>query len=596
MPYSPPLRDIDFALNHVANLKEISQLEGYGHADPETISDLLEEAGRFFSEVIAPLNRSGDIEGSRLVDGKVVTPEGFKDAYSKFVEAGWPGAHMSEEWGGGGLPYLVGLVIQEFSKSANMAFSLCPMLTQGGIEALIELGTTEQHDTFLEKLVTGEWTGTMDLTEPEAGSDVGALRTRAEPQEDGTYRLFGQKIFITWGDQDFTENVVHLVLARTPDSPPGTTGISMFIVPRNLVDEDGNPGEENDLRVVSLEHKLGIHASPTCVMSFGDRGDGALGYVLGGEGDGMKNMFIMMNAARIGVGIEGLAIGEGAYQKALQFTRERKQGRLPGQPATESVAIIEHPDVRRMLLTMKSYNEAMRRLLYVVAQGVDLERHDPDESTRRAAGQRVALLTPIAKAWCTDLGVEQASLGIQIHGGMGYIEETGAAQYFRDSRIAPIYEGTNGIQAIDLLMRKLPMGNGAVMTALCDEIAATIKELQGHTDLNATRLNMEDGLEALRLGTEHLLSVMGNHPSQALAGATPYLGLAGNVIGGWLMARSALVAKDLIESNGPDAWMASKITTGRFYCEQLMPKAFGLLDGVRGGDELLFAIPTDSLD
>ncbi len=595
MSYVPPLRDIEFALNHVADLESVSKLDGLEHADPETVSGLLDEAGRFFSEVIAPLNRIGDIQGSRLEDGRVVTPDGFKEAYATFVESGWAGAHLPEEWGGGGLPYLVGIVIQELFKSANMAFSLCPMLTQGGIEALIDVGTPEQQTTYLEKLVTGKWTGTMNLTEPGAGSDVGALRTKAVPQKDGTYRIFGQKIFITWGDQDFTDNVIHLVLARTPDAPAGTRGISMFIVPRNMVDADGNPGEENDLRVVSLEHKLGIHASPTCAMSFGDGGDGAVGYLLGEEGAGMSNMFIMMNAARIGVGLEGLAIGEGAYQMALSHAIEREQGRLPGQLATDSVAIVEHPDVRRMLLTMRSYNEAMRRLLYIVAQGVDEERRSADEESRRTAGARVALLTPIVKAWCTDMGVELASIGIQVHGGMGYVEETGAAQYFRDSRIAPIYEGTNGIQAIDLVMRKIPMGNGAVVQGLFDDIATTIKTLEGHDDLNAARLNLEDGLDVLRIGTEHLLAVMEEDPNQALAGATPYLGLAGHVVGGWLMARSALAAKELIATNGDDEWLASKVTTGRFYCEQLMPTAFGLLDGVRGSNDLLFDITPELL-
>lgn len=589
------MRDVEFAMNQVADLEGLSQLEGFEHADPETMSGLLEEAARFFSEVISPLNRSGDVEGSRLEKGQVVTPEGFKEAYAKFVESGWPGAHLPEEWGGGGLPYLVGVALQEFSKSANMSFSLCAMLTQGGIEALTKLGTPEQQETYLEKLVTGEWTGTMNLTEPQAGSDVGALTTRAEPQEDGTYRLFGQKIFITWGDQDFTENVIHLVLARTPDSPPGSRGISMFIVPRNLLDADGNPGEPNDLRVVSLEHKLGIHASPTCAMSFGENGDGATGYILGEEGDGMRNMFIMMNAARIGVGIDGLAIGEGAYQKALAFAQERQQGRLPGQSATESVAIIDHPDVRRMLLTMKSYNEAMRRLVYVVAQGVDLERRGPDEDTRRTATDRVALLTPIVKAWCTDLGVELASLGIQVHGGMGYIEETGAAQYLRDSRIAPIYEGTNGIQAIDLVTRKLPMGNGAVIGSLLDDMATTIKQLESHKDLDSTRLNLEDGVEALKMASEHLLSALPDDPNQALAGATPYLTLAGTVIGGWLMARSILAAKDLMSENSGDVWLATKVTTGRFYCEQLLPRSFGYLDAVKGDQEVLLGATTDVL-
>ncbi|HSO48972.1 MAG TPA: acyl-CoA dehydrogenase family protein, partial [Acidimicrobiia bacterium] len=473
--YAPRLDDINFTLGHVAGLEEVSKLNGYQHADPETVAAILEEAGRFFSEVMAPLNQIGDRQGSVLgEDGSVRTPDGFKEAYQKFVESGWAAAHLPEEWGGGGLPYMVGVVIEEMFKTANMAFALCPTLTHGAVEALRIHGSEALLGAYMEKLVRGEWTGTMNLTESEAGSDLGALRTRAEPQADGTYRIFGTKIFITWGDQDLTENIIHFVLARLPDSAPGTKGISMFMVPKFILDENGNPGQRNDYKIVSLEHKLGIHASPTCVVSFGDAGEGAVGYVVGEAGSGMRSMFTMMNAARIGVGMEGVAVGERAYQRALRYARERVQGRAIGASDTARVPILQHPDVRRMLLTMKANVEAMRSLLYVTAAEADRHIRGETEDAREVAGSRLSLLTPIVKAWCTDLGVEVASLGIQVHGGAGYIEETGAAQYLRDSRIAPIYEGTNGIQAIDLVLRKLPLENGAVVTALITEMTEVV--------------------------------------------------------------------------------------------------------------------------
>jgi alkylation response protein AidB-like acyl-CoA dehydrogenase len=468
--YQPPLDDINFALTHVAGLEDIAKLDGFQHADPGTVSEILEEAARFFSEVMAPLNRSGDEQGSRLVDGTVVTPDGFDEAYQKYVDSGWSSAHFPEEWSGGGLPYTVGIVIQEMFKTANMGFSLCAMLTQGGVDALLAHGTEEQRRIYLPHLTSARWSGTMNLTEPEAGSDLGALHTRAERADDGTYRIFGTKIFITWGDQDLTENVVHLVLARTPDAPAGTRGISMFIVPKFIPDADGSPGQRNDLRVISLEHKLGIHASPTCVVSFGDDGDGAIGYLLGDEQKGMRNMFTMMNGARLGVGLEGLGVTERAYQQALGYAHERMQGRKMGSGSATDVAIVEHPDVRRMLITMKAYSQAMRALLYYSAAETDYAKHSDNPDRRNLARNRVALLTPLAKAWCTDIGVEMASLGIQVHGGMGYIEETGAAQHFRDSRIAPIYEGTNGIQAIDLLTRKLTIEDGAMVRDMISEM------------------------------------------------------------------------------------------------------------------------------
>ncbi len=586
--YAPRLDELNFLLNHVAGLEEVSKLNGYQHADPETVANMLEEAGRFFSEVIAPLNQIGDRQGSVLdEDGTVRTPDGFKEAYRKYVDAGWAAAHMPEEWGGGGLPYLVGVVIEEMFKTANMAFALCPMLTHGTVEALVTHGSEALQATYLEKLVAGEWSGTMNLTEPEAGSDLGALRTRAIPQEDGSYRLFGTKIFITWGDQDLTENVIHMVLARTPEASPGTRGISMFLVPKFIPDEDGNPGPRNDLRVVSLEHKLGIHASPTCVISFGEEGEGALGYIVGEPQSGMRNMFTMMNAARVGVGMEGVAIAERAYQRALAYARQRVQGRMVGAKDKQSVPIIEHPDVRRMLLTMKAYVEAMRALLYVVAAEADHCFHDESEERRQRSASRLALLTPVVKAWCTDIGVELASIGIQVHGGAGYIEETGAAQLLRDSRIAPIYEGTNGIQAVDLVLRKLPLEGGAVVTELITEMADVAAAMNDHEELALFRDRLTTSIQGLAETSSWLGERLaaGDVPS-ALAGASPYLRQLGTVAGGWLMARSALAALEH-PADVSEEFVTEKVVTARFYGEQLLPLADALVAAVKGGSDIL---------
>ena len=595
--YRPPLEDIEFTLNHVADLPEVSKLDGFQHLDADTVSGILSEAGRFFAEVIAPLNWIGDQQGSTLDEsGQVRTPDGFKEAYRKYVEAGWGGAHVAEEYGGGGLPYTVGIVLQEMFKSANMAFSLCPLLTQAAIEALIQHGDDEQRGIYLEKLVTGEWAGTMCLTEPHAGSDVGALSTKAVRQDDGTYRITGTKIFITWGDQDLTDNIVHLVLARTPDAAPGTKGISMFLVPKFLVNSDGSLGERNDIKIVSLEHKLGIHASPTCVVSFGDSGEGAVGYLVGEEQSGMRYMFTMMNTARIGVGVEGLAITERVYQQAVAYALERLQGREVGAPPTVSTPIVRHPDVRRMLMTIRAYREALRGLLYLTARYVDEERHAESADTREQATEMVALLTPITKAWSTDVGVEMASLGIQVHGGVGYVEETGAAQHYRDVRIAPIYEGTNGIQAIDLVMRKLPMGGGEVVQRLITQIAETAAQLRQSPALEDFSVCLEDGVEAVSEAVEVLLSRLQDRPNDALAGATPFLRLFGTVIGGWLLGKAALASEQqLAAGSGDSSFLEAKIATARFYGEQILPSALGLVDSVKATSEGLFTIPDADL-
>jgi 3-(methylthio)propanoyl-CoA dehydrogenase len=583
--YVPPLRDIRFVLEQLVDLPGLSKLEAYDHADPGTVFGVIEESGRFMAGVLGPLNRVGDTAGCTFDgDGKVTTPPGFIEAYRQYVEAGWGAVPFLPEFGGGGFPWLVTVVMQEMVASANMAFSLCPLLTQHG--------SPEQQATFLDKMVSGEWTGTMNLTEPEAGSDLGALRTTAVPAGDGSWRITGQKIFITFGEHDLAGNIIHLVLARVPGAPPGTKGISCFIVPKYLVNADGSLGTRNDVRCVSIEHKLGIHASPTCVMSFGDAG-GATGYLIGAANQGMRYMFTMMNNARLSVGVQGLGVAERAYQDALRYAQQREQGRAIGAPAGVPSPIVEHPDVRRMLLTMKAYNEAMRALLYTNAVSIDLARHHHDPVEREARRELADLLTPISNAWCTDLGVELTSIGLQVHGGMGYVEETGAAQYLRDSRIAPIYEGTNGIQAIDLVIRKVPMRGGGVVGDLLVQIEALDAELAtAGPELAGPRMALASGLSALREATDWIMSHGLAEPNDARAGATPYLRLFGLVIGGWLLARSALAASRLLHNAaGADAvFLQEKIGTARFYTEQLLPQAAGLLPAVTAGAGPLFNV------
>jgi len=566
--YTPPLGDIGFVLRHIVDFDAIAELEPYKHADFDTSMALLEEAGRFMAQVVAPTNKSGDEQGSQWQpDGSVVTPDGFKEAYAQYVAAGWGAVAFDPEYGGGGFPWTIGVALQELLTSANMAFSMAPLLTQGAIDMLQHHGSDEQKHRFLPKMITGEWSGTMNLTEPEAGSDVGALRTKAEPAGDGTYRITGTKIFISFGEHDLAENIIHLVLARTPDAPPGTKGISCFIVPKVLED-----GSRNGVTCVSIEHKMGIKASPTCVLDY----DGAIGYLIGDENAGMRYMFTMMNNARLSVGLEGLSLAERSYQQTVAFAKERRQGRAPGAPAGTSSPIIEHPDVRRMLMTMRSLTEAMRALCYVNAEAIDLARHHPDEAIRTRAQERADVLTPISKGWCTDMGVEVTSLAIQVHGGMGYIEETGVAQHFRDSRITPIYEGTNGIQAMDLVGRKLPIRAGGAVMDLLDEMAAT-----------EFGPELTDAIAAVREATDWLLANGLENPSHALAGAAPYLRMFGILCGGWLLARSALA--------GPDAGLPDKAVTARFYAEQLLPTARGFLPAVTAGADDLFAIPEDRL-
>jgi alkylation response protein AidB-like acyl-CoA dehydrogenase len=591
--YVPPLRDITFVLEQLAGLPGLCKLGAFDHVDPDTVAGVIEESGRFAAAVVAPLNRAGDTVGCLLDSaGNVTTPPGFPDAYEQYVAAGWGAVPFAPEFGGGGFPWLVTSAIQEMLASANMAFALCPLLTQGAIELLTHHGSRDQQATFLAKMVSGEWTGTMNLTEPDAGSDLGAVRTSAAPAGDGTWRVTGQKIFITFGEHDLAGNIIHLVLARVPGAPPGTKGISCFIVPKYLVNADGSLGERNDVRCVAIEHKLGIHASPTCVMSYGDHG-GAVGYLVGDANQGMRYMFTMMNNARLSVGVQGLAMAERAYQDALRYAQQRRQGRAVGVPPGGSSPIVEHPDVRRMLLTMKAYIEAMRALLYTNAVSIDLARHHDSPAEREAQRELTDLLTPISNAWCTDLGVELTSIGLQVHGGMGYVEETGVAQYLRDSRIAPIYEGTNGIQAIDLVTRKVPMRDGAVVADLLAQMDALDGELgAAGPELAGVRLALASGVSVLRDATGWILSSRAADPNGVLAGAMPYLRLSGLVIGGWLMARSALAASRLAgTADGARAvFLHEKIATAQFYAEQLLPQVSGLLPAVTAGAGPLFGV------
>jgi alkylation response protein AidB-like acyl-CoA dehydrogenase len=589
--YSAPLSDMRFVLENIVDLPALASVAGFEHAEPEMVYGVLEESGRLFAQEFGPLNRVGDTQHSRRnEDGTVTTPDGFRRAYQRYVEAGWAGVPFPATYGGGGFPWLVAIAMQEMITAANMGFSLCPLLTQGAIDMLLHYGSEEQREVYLPRMVTGEWTGTMNLTEPQAGSDVGALTTKAVPADDGTWRITGQKIFITYGEHDMADNIVHLVLARVPDAPPGTKGISCFIVPKFLVNDDGSLGERNAVECVSIERKMGINASPTCVMAY----DGAVGYLIGEPNEGMRYMFTMMNNARLSVGLEGLALGERSYQRAVAHARERRQGRAPGAPAGKSSLIVDHADVRRMLLTMRAQIEALRCVAYLNAECLDLAQLHPDPDVRTWRQELADLLTPITKAWGTDLGVELTSLAIQVHGGMGYIEETGVAQHYRDARIAPIYEGTNGIQAVDLVGRKLPMRAGGVVNEFLAGIAATAEELVASDgDLPAIGKHLAEAHATLRQTTDWLLANGRIDPDNALAGATPYLRMCGIVTGGWLLARSAQAAVRALDAGGGDAeFLRQKLVTARFYAEQLLPQAAGLAPAVMAGpadlDEAVF--------
>src|SRR5580700_6185504 len=543
MSYRAPLDDIGFALKYGAALGPAIEQGLFGDLTLDDVDAVLSEAGRFAAEVIAPLNRIGDTYGTPFKDGVVTTAPGWKEAYRGWRLAGWNAVTAPLEWGGQGLPQIVNAACTEMWHAASVGFANGPMLTMAAIDALNAHGSDTLKRTYLEKLVSGEWMGTMQLTEPQAGSDVGALRTRAERAGDGSYRLKGQKIFITYGEHDFTDNIIHFVLARLPDAPAGTRGISLFLVPKFLLQADGSLGARNDIRAHSIEHKLGIHGSPTCTMILGDAA-GAIGFLIGEENGGMACMFTMMNRARLAVGLQGVGVAECATQQALAYARERRQGRTTGTPPSQSAPIVAHPDVKRMLLTMRALTQAARAICYATAMALDRSERGADAAARQAAFDRTSLLTPVAKAFSTDIGNEVTSLGVQVHGGMGYIEETGAAQLFRDARIAAIYEGTNGIQAIDLVTRKLPLADGAAVAAHLDEMRGIVQELSASNDpaFGWTAVRLADAVESLARATDWLLGRLDKEPDAALAGATPYLQLFGLATGGCLLAKEALAA------------------------------------------------------
>jgi alkylation response protein AidB-like acyl-CoA dehydrogenase len=594
MTYRAPINDILLALNHGAGLKAAVEAGHYGDFDGDITAAVLEEAGKFASDVLAPLNRVGDEHGIKLADNKVTTAPGWPDAYQRWAAAGWNAVSGPEAFGGQGLPLAINAACTEIWSAANIAFGLCPLLTLSAIEALDAHGSDELKRIYLEKLVSGEWTGTMHLTESQAGSDVGSLRTRAERAPDGTYRIKGTKIFITYGDHDMTDNIVHFVLARLPDAPAGTKGISLFLIPKFLVNADGSLGAQNDIYPSGVEHKLGIHASPTCTMTMGDKG-GAIGYLVGEENRGMLCMFTMMNQARLGVGLEGVGIADRAYQQALAYAQERRQGRAIGSKGAGMDPIIEHPDVKRMLMQMRAMTAAARTICYATAVALDVSVRAKDAKVRADAAARGALLTPIAKAFSTDIGNEMAYLGVQIHGGMGFIEETGAAQHYRDARITSIYEGTNGIQSIDLVTRKLAANGGAAVWGLLDELSGIVKKVEASNDpaFGTSGAKLRDALASLERSSKWLLERVTSAPNDALAGATPYLRLFGSTLGGCMLANEALAAKSNRDAGGdPQRY----VTLARFFAENISVQAPSLektvidsADAVNAADAVLLA-------
>jgi len=583
--YRAPVDEIVFTLKEVAGLRAALDEGRFGDLSADLVQAILAEAGRFAAEEIAPLYKAGDEQGVRLKDASVTTPPGWKDLYGRWTEGGWNALTGPEQFGGQGLPTMLGIAVLEMWNSASLAFALCPTLTMGAVEALDKHASDELKRTYLAKLVSGEWTGTMNLTEPQAGSDLAALRTRAERAPDGSYRIFGQKIFITYGEHDFADNIVHLVLARLPDAPPGTRGISLFLVPKFLVNDDGSLGRRNDLFCAALEEKLGIHGSPTCTMIYGDgfvQGEekGAVGWLIGEENKGLAGMFTMMNNARLAIGLEGVAVAEAAFQKALGFAGERRQGKATGWTGEGMAPIVHHPDVQRMLLIMQALTRVARAISYSCAHALDMARVS-EGSEKTHWQERANLLTPVAKAFSTDIGSEVASLGIQVHGGMGFIEETGAAALYRDARIASIYEGTNGIQAIDLVTRKLPQSDGEHVHGYIAELAAGIAALRESNleGFGRAAERLENSLEDLTVATRHLQAMLSDgETDKALAGATPYLRLFALAAGGAYLARAALAEKS-----------AGRVALCRFFAENLAGDTGSLRDQVVSGGEGLLA-------
>ena len=581
MSYEAPLKEMQFVLKELADIGSVTKHQGFEDATPDMVEAILREAGKLAATVIAPLNKIGDQQGSHLSEGVVQNPDGFKEAYQQFVENGWPGLHQPTEFDGQGLPFLLQAVVSEMWNASNVSFALCPMLTAGAIESINAHGSDVIKKTYLPKLVSGEWTGTMNLTEPQAGSDLSAVRTKAEKIDDH-YLIKGSKIFITWGDHEMTDNIAHLVLARLPDAPPGVKGISLFLVPKYIVNEDGSLGERNDVKAVSLEHKLGIHASPTCVMSFGDE-TGAIGYLVGEENNGLACMFTMMNHARLEVGMEGVGLSEGAYQYALAYAKGRVQGYSP--EVEGRVSIIHHADVRRMLMQMKAFSEAGRALAYVGAAAHDHAHAAENEDYRNSQSRRMDLLTPVIKAWCTEIAQEVTTLGVQIHGGMGFIEETGAAQYMRDARIITIYEGTTGIQAADLVGRKILRDKGLAMSELIDELNQFNTALAAETgdEFAIMSRQFSASLKALTDSTQWLLEKGSETPHTPGAISVNFLMMVGTTLGGWLLAKGALAAQKEIEDGATDEFFKSKIITARFYAEHILPRSLAYASTVQSG-------------
>jgi len=584
MSYTAPVKDMLFDIEHLANIEQIAQIPGFEDAGLDTAAAVLEECAKFNEGVLAPLNWEGDKNPSSWNNGVVTTTPGFKQAFRQYAEGGWQGLQHPADFGGQGLPKTIGAACIEMTNSANMSFALCPLLTDGAIEALLTAGSDELKATYLEKLVTGEWTGTMNLTEPQAGSDLALVRTRAEPQPDGTYKVFGTKIFITYGEHDMAENIVHLVLARVQGAPEGVKGISLFVVPKFLVNKDGSLGARNDAHCVSIEHKLGIKASPTAVLQFGDHG-GAVGYLVGEENRGLEYMFIMMNAARYAVGMQGIAIAERAYQKAVQYAKDRVQSRPVDGSIAASAPIIHHPDVKRMLMTMRAYTEGCRAMSTVAAAAFDAAHHHPDADTRKQNQAFYEFMVPLVKGYSTEMSQEVTSLGVQVHGGMGFIEETGAAQYYRDAKILTIYEGTTAIQANDLVGRKTARDGGQVAKGIAAQIEKTEGELlaSGTPAAQAVAKRLAAARKALVDVIDFVAGGTKASPNAVFAGSVPYLMLAGNVVAGWQLARSLLVAQDLLQKGQDAAFMRAKITTAQFYAEHILVKAPGLRDSIVEG-------------
>ena len=588
MPYIAPVKDMLFNMEHLAKLDQIAQIPGFEDAGLDTAQAVLEEAAKYSQNVLAPLNRPGDINPSSWKEGVVTATPGFKEAYQQFTEAGWQGLQHPSDFGGQGLPKTIGSAVGEMLNSANMSFALCPLLSDGAIEALLTAGSDALKATYLEKLISGQWTGTMNLTEPQAGSDLAAVRTRAEPQPDGTYKIFGTKIFITWGEHDMAENIVHLVLARVQGAPAGVKGISLFVVPKFMVQADGALGARNDVHCVSIEHKMGIKASPTAVLQFGDNG-GAVGYLVGEENRGLEYMFIMMNAARYGVGVQGIAIAERAYQKAVNFARERVQSRPVDGTVAAGASIIYHPDVRRMLMTMRAYVEGCRAMACTAASAYDAAHHHPDAEVRKVNQTFYEFMVPLVKGYSTEMSLEVASLAVQVHGGMGFIEETGVAQYYRDAKILTIYEGTTAIQANDLVGRKTSRDGGQTAKALAQQIEGTEAALlaSGTADAVAVAKRLKTTREAFVDVVNFVAGGTKSSPNAVFAGSVPYLMLTGNLMAGWQLARALLVAQEQVAAGNEVAFMQAKITTARFYADHLLVKAGGLRDSiVEGADSV----------